>query len=101
MRRRTGGTCSTTTMSGIFSRIRSALGKDRPPEAHHLSPNYNLSHESPALASEGTIPFTVGGETHQTWYRVCGDLASESVPLLVIHGGRHDPCDLTSNTPNR
>ena len=44
---------------------------------------------SPAIVPEGRIPFTVDGETHETWYRIYGDLAtSKSVPLVVIHGGK-------------
>lgn len=26
-------------------------------------------------------------ETHQTWYRIDGDLSSDQVPLIVLHGG--------------
>jgi L-proline amide hydrolase len=40
---------------------------------------------------EGTVPFQLGGEEAQTWYRVTGDLrpgdAGEPAPLVVLHGG--------------
>ena len=40
---------------------------------------------------EGTIPFELGGETAETWYRISGDLAPDDaaapVPLIVLHGG--------------
>src|SRR3954466_7203557 len=37
---------------------------------------------------EGTVPFETGGETHQTWYRVTGDLRPDGpAPLVVLHGG--------------
>jgi L-proline amide hydrolase len=40
---------------------------------------------------EGTVPFDVGGETAETWYRVTGDLRPEDprapTPLVVLHGG--------------
>jgi proline-specific peptidase len=40
----------------------------------------------PAL--EGFIPFTIYGETHQTFYRVFGDLQNKTrTPLVVLHGG--------------
>ncbi|KAF9802602.1 hypothetical protein IEO21_09875 [Rhodonia placenta] len=43
---------------------------------------------SSSFSSEGTIPFTVDGETHQTWYRLFGDLTKRTHrPLVVIHGG--------------
>jgi hypothetical protein len=37
---------------------------------------------------EGTVPFKVGEETYETWYRLCGrvDGATEP-PLVVLHGG--------------
>lgn len=35
----------------------------------------------------GLIPFTYGGETFETWYRVVGDLKSGTRPLIVVHGG--------------
>ena len=38
--------------------------------------------------TEGNIPFTVQGETHQTWYKVYGDLITRTKrPLVVLHGG--------------
>ncbi|KDQ19300.1 hypothetical protein BOTBODRAFT_184358 [Botryobasidium botryosum FD-172 SS1] len=38
--------------------------------------------------SEGTIPFKVNGETHQTWYKVAGDLTDRTrTPIVVLHGG--------------
>ncbi|TFY59299.1 hypothetical protein EVG20_g7843 [Dentipellis fragilis] len=38
--------------------------------------------------SEGTIPFTVAGETYQTWYKVFGDLKNRKHrPLIALHGG--------------
>ncbi|TFY61633.1 hypothetical protein EVG20_g6979 [Dentipellis fragilis] len=39
------------------------------------------------LKTEGTIPFTLGGETYQTWYKLVGDLSSTRPPLVVLHGG--------------
>ena len=41
-------------------------------------------------AQEGSIPFTVDGETYKTWYKICGDLTAspKSVPLVAIHGGK-------------
>ncbi len=36
---------------------------------------------------EGTIDFKVGGETHQTWYKVIGDLSGPVRPLVTLHGG--------------
>ena len=40
---------------------------------------------------EGTVPFYVGGETAETWYRVTGDLRPDDpqspTPLVVLHGG--------------
>jgi len=92
----------TTTMSGILSRVRLALGKLHPPgflRADRISTapaNGNQAAQPPTPAPEGTIPFMVDGETHQTWYRVFGDLASsKSVPLVVIHGGKRSPCGPT------
>ncbi|KAJ3557191.1 hypothetical protein NM688_g1599 [Phlebia brevispora] len=35
----------------------------------------------------GTVPFVVGDETYQTWYRVLGDLKSGVRPLVLLHGG--------------
>jgi len=80
------------TTSGVLSRIRSALGR-----AHHISTasaKGNPSNKPSTPAPEGAIPFTVDGEIHQTWYRVCGDFASsKSAPLVVVHGGkRSDSC---------
>lgn len=38
--------------------------------------------------TEGTIPFVYQGETHQTWYKIFGDLtASTRTPLVALHGG--------------
>ena len=39
------------------------------------------------MDTSGTVPFEVGGETHETWYRVEGELAGERAPLVVLHGG--------------
>jgi len=37
---------------------------------------------------EGTVPFETGGETHETWYRVTGELRADGpAPLVVLHGG--------------
>ena len=36
---------------------------------------------------EGTVPFDVGGEAHETWYRVTGELGGDAAPLIVLHGG--------------
>ncbi|KAJ7473723.1 proline iminopeptidase [Mycena galericulata] len=38
---------------------------------------------------EGTIPFTVDGETHQTWYKIFGSelLNTGVAPLIGLHGG--------------
>ena len=44
----------------------------------------------PALdIREGTVPFDLGGEVVETWYRVTGDLdaGAERAPLVVLHGG--------------
>ena len=85
-------------MSGIPSKIKSALGKVHHPKfltAHHSSPTYAngaLGGDPPTPAPEGTVPFTVDGETHQTWYTICGDLTLKSVPLVVIHGGGYGLC---------
>jgi pimeloyl-ACP methyl ester carboxylesterase len=35
----------------------------------------------------GKVDFTVGDDTYQTWYKIVGDLASGSHPLVVLHGG--------------
>jgi len=88
-------------MSGILSRVRLALGKLHPPgfiradRISTASANGSQAAQPPTPAPEGTIPFMVDGEIHQTWYRVFGDLASsKSVPLVVIHGGKRNPCGL-------
>ncbi|KAF5378250.1 hypothetical protein D9757_009143 [Collybiopsis confluens] len=37
---------------------------------------------------DGTIPFVIGEETFQTYYKVFGDIASSTQPpLVVLHGG--------------
>ena len=40
---------------------------------------------------EGTVPFDVGDETAETWYRITGDLRPDDAgappPLIVLHGG--------------
>jgi L-proline amide hydrolase len=38
---------------------------------------------------EGTVPFDLGGETAETWYRVTGELRADAqaAPLVVLHGG--------------
>lgn len=39
-------------------------------------------------STEGTVPFIVGEETHQTWYKVFGDIFNpKCTPLVVCHGG--------------
>jgi L-proline amide hydrolase len=42
-------------------------------------------------ATESTVPFQLGGETAETWYRVAGDLRlgdeSAPAPLISLHGG--------------
>jgi L-proline amide hydrolase len=44
-----------------------------------------------AATTEGTVPFSLDGETAETWYRVTGDLrnndADAPAPLVVLHGG--------------
>ncbi|KAH7883126.1 proline-specific peptidase [Phlebopus sp. FC_14] len=35
----------------------------------------------------GTVDFKVGDETHQTWYKIVGDLQSGKRPLVTLHGG--------------
>jgi proline-specific peptidase len=41
-----------------------------------------------APISEGTIPFVVGGETFQTYYKLVGTLEGRTKrPLVVLHGG--------------
>ncbi|PCH37195.1 proline-specific peptidase [Wolfiporia cocos MD-104 SS10] len=43
---------------------------------------------SSPTSTEGTVPFTVEGETYQTWYKVFGDLSDRSrTPLIALHGG--------------
>jgi L-proline amide hydrolase len=41
--------------------------------------------------TQGTVDFRVGGETHQTWYRITGSLpepgADGPLPLITLHGG--------------
>ncbi len=37
--------------------------------------------------TEGTVPFRIGDETAETWYRVTGDLDAPAAPLVVLHGG--------------
>jgi L-proline amide hydrolase len=37
---------------------------------------------------EGMIPFQIGGETAETWYRIVGDLSQDGpAPLVTLHGG--------------
>jgi hypothetical protein len=46
------------------------------------------------VESTGTVPFTIGEETFETWYRIFGDLAaSTQPPVLVLHGGPGTLCD--------
>ncbi|KAJ7792084.1 proline-specific peptidase [Mycena leptocephala] len=41
-----------------------------------------------ALVTEGKIPFIVGGEAFETYYKLFGDISScTSGPLVVLHGG--------------
>ncbi|KAJ7753631.1 proline-specific peptidase [Mycena maculata] len=56
---------------------------------------------------EGKIPFTVGGETFETYYKCVGDIANCTHPLVVLHGGpgiSHDYliplADLASRSPS-
>ena len=82
-------------MSGILSRIKSALGKVHPKNflaalVSTTSAKDNPDCNPPTPAPEETIPFTVRSEAQQTWYRICGDITSNSVPLVVVHGGMHD-----------
>ncbi|KAJ7165692.1 proline-specific peptidase [Mycena crocata] len=57
--------------------------------------------------TEGKIPFIVGDETFETYYKLVGDIASSTHgPLVVLHGGpglSHDYliplADLASRTP--
>jgi len=59
-------------------------------------------------STEGKIPFTVGEETFETYYKVIGDIHSSiHGPLLVLHGGpgiSHDYliplADLASRSPS-
>lgn len=38
--------------------------------------------------AEGKMPFAIGGETFETYYKVFGDLKSSTrTPLVVLHGG--------------
>ncbi|KAH9834553.1 Alpha/Beta hydrolase protein [Rhodofomes roseus] len=37
--------------------------------------------------STGTVDFTVGSETFQTWYKVVGDIDCGVRPLVILHGG--------------
>ncbi|KAJ7454051.1 proline iminopeptidase [Mycena galericulata] len=40
------------------------------------------------FSPEGKIPFTVGGETFETWYKIIGDLSNKTKPPLIgLHGG--------------
>ncbi|KAK0236961.1 hypothetical protein EDD85DRAFT_593417 [Armillaria nabsnona] len=39
------------------------------------------------LSTTGTADFKVRSETHQTWYKVIGDLKSGKTPLVTLHGG--------------
>jgi L-proline amide hydrolase len=39
------------------------------------------------VTETGTVPFVVGGERHETWYRVDGILGEGPPPLVVLHGG--------------
>jgi L-proline amide hydrolase len=63
----------------------------------------------PAPVKEGKIPFIVGDETFETYYKVFGDVAScADGPLVVLHGGpgiSHDYLiplsDLASRSPSR
>ncbi|KAJ6579285.1 proline iminopeptidase [Mycena sp. CBHHK59/15] len=63
----------------------------------------------PAPVKEGKIPFIVGDETFETYYKVFGDVAScADGPLIVLHGGpgiSHDYLiplsDLASRSPSR
>jgi hypothetical protein len=38
--------------------------------------------------TEGKIPFKVGEETYETYYKIAGDLKDRTrTPLIAIHGG--------------
>ncbi|KJA23800.1 hypothetical protein HYPSUDRAFT_137293 [Hypholoma sublateritium FD-334 SS-4] len=40
------------------------------------------------MSTEGTIPFTVDGETYHTWYKLFGDLKTcTKRPVVFVHGG--------------
>jgi L-proline amide hydrolase len=43
------------------------------------------------VVTEGIVDFTVAGETHETWYRITGDLPEPGTvaptPLITLHGG--------------
>src|ERR1700761_9194593 len=62
---------------------------------------------NPAPVKEGKIPFIVGHETFETYYKVFGDIDScADGPLIVLHGGpgiSHDYLiplsDLASRSP--
>ncbi|KAJ7217050.1 proline iminopeptidase, partial [Mycena pura] len=66
---------------------------------------------NPAPVKEGKIPFIVGDETFETYYKVFGDVescADGAGPLIVLHGGpgmSHDYLsplsDLASRSPSR
>lgn len=75
--------------------IQVSLGEVSFLRVHHISAtsaDSNQTDKPPKPAPEETIPFTADGETHQTWYKVFGDLSSsKSVPLVVIHGGKCGP----------
>jgi hypothetical protein len=44
--------------------------------------------DSSLVSEEGTIPFVIGTETYETWYKVFGKLAGATQPpLIVLHGG--------------
>jgi len=62
----------------------------------------------PIQSTEGKIPFLVGEETFETYYKLVGNIASCNYgPLVVLHGGpgiSHDYliplADLTSRSPS-
>jgi pimeloyl-ACP methyl ester carboxylesterase len=44
--------------------------------------------DSSLVSEEGTIPFPVGTESYETWYKIFGKLAGGTQPpLIVLHGG--------------
>jgi len=56
--------------------------------------------------TEGMIPFTVHGETFETYYKLVGEISPSAHPLITLHGGpgiSHDSllslADLTSQYP--